>query len=184
MEKVEYNSPNYRMLPLQDDIMRKVFDKAFVIYCIIGILNFIVCTSIMFLLYNLGVCNENMSALVNYALGGVIWYFGCLKLVFPGQKQSVGLVVRFVLEIMLCYVVSYLLLAPLVFRALSEIDGFRTAITFLTHMPEEQFAGNCNMAIGALLYAILNYFGQRYFVFHPFHRHKKKSEQTDLERTH
>lgn len=162
--------------------MRKIFDKAFILYCIIGVLNFIVCTAIMFLLYNLGICSENVAPLVNYGLGGVIWYFSCLKLVFPGQKQSVGLVVRFIVEIALCYVLCYYLLAPPIYRLLLSSNGFRSAIAFLTHMPEEQIAANCNMAIGALLYAIVNYFGQRYFVFHTFHR-KKKSDKSQKDQT-
>lgn len=157
--------------------MKKIFDKAFILYCIIGILNFIVCTTIMFLLYNLGICSEKVAPLVNYGLGGLIWYFSCLKLIFPGQKQTVGLVVRFILEIIVCYVLCYYWLAPPIYNMLSEIEGFRTAFTFLMHLPEEQFAANCNMAIGAMLYAVVNYFGQRYVVFHTIHRRKKAEEK-------
>lgn len=161
--------------------MKKIFDKAFVLYCIVGVLNFIVCTAIMFLLYNLGVCSEDVAPLVNYGLGGVIWYVANLKLVFPGQKQTPALVFRFVLEAVCCYLLCYYLIAPPLYRLLADKAVFQRIISFIMHLPEEQLEANCVMALGSLCYAVLNYFGQRFFVFHEFKRAKKTAQQRETD---
>lgn len=161
--------------------MKKIFDKSFVMYCIVGVLNFIVCTAIMFLLYNLGICSEDVAPLVNYGLGGIIWYVANLTLVFPGQKQTPGLVLRFILEIAVCYVICYYLLAPPLYQLLAQSAWFQNAISFLMHLPADQVEANCTMALGAILYAILNYFGQRFFVFHPFKRMSRATRQAARE---
>ncbi len=154
--------------------MKKLFDKVFLRYCLLGVSNFALCTAIMFILYNTGLCSKDVAPLVNYGLGAVIWYFGNLWLVFPGQKQSVGLVVRFVLEIVLCYVGSYYLLAPAIYRLLMRTSWFPRAVGFLRKMPAERFEANCIMGIGVVLYAVSNYFGQRFYVFRNHKRVKSK----------
>ncbi len=156
--------------------VKKVFDRAFLLYCLVGVLNYVVCTVLMFLLYNLGLCGMLVSSLVNYVLGSVIWYWACFKFIFPGQKQTPGLLIRFVLEVLLCYLVSYHILAPMVVQLLSE-----EIAALLASLPAEQAKTNFVMAIGSLVYAILNYFGQRYLVFHTFHAKRRKLRQGQIQ---
>ena len=42
---------------------------------------------------------------------------------------------------------------------------------------QEMISGNCEMTIGAFTYALLNYFGQRYFVFSDRFDHLRKSRE-------
>lgn len=150
--------------------VKKFLDKSFLLYVTTGVLNYLLCTFIMFLLYNLGLCSMDAAALVNYTLGGFIWYFACWKLVFPGQKQSPALVLRFVVELLVCYLVSYCLAAPALLKLAVAAGLFPDGQALST-----QAVGNYTMAIGSVTYAILNYFGQRFFVFsahehaHRFH---------------
>lgn len=141
--------------------MRNVFDKKLILYCIVGITNYIICTGLMFLLFNLNICDEHIAPLVNYGLGGIIWYFGNVKLVFTGQKQTPALVIRFICEILACYLLCYYVLAPLI-------------CTLILNNPGDATQGNVRMAIGSVLYAIVNYFGQRFFVFREFNREKRR----------
>lgn len=155
--------------------MKKVFDKTFILYCIVGILNYIVCTAIMFILYNCGICSEDVAPLVNYGLGGIIWYVANIKLVFPGSKQTPGLVVRFIAEAVGCYIICYYILAPLLFKALVNSPSFENWLSSLLNLSKVRIEANCNMAFGSVLYAILNYFGQRFLVFNKLRKLKKLS---------
>lgn len=52
--------------------IKKFVDKVLLRYVIIGILNFIVCTGLMFLLFNFCGFSEHLAPVVNYALLSLI----------------------------------------------------------------------------------------------------------------
>lgn len=152
--------------------MKRFFDKALLLYCITGFLNYVLCNSIMFVLYNLGLANMGVSSLVNYTLGGFVWYYACYKFVFPGRKHNATLVSRFIAEIMVCYLVSYYFVAPLLLH-FALYSGIISGTMLSHHGLSSQAAGNYTMAIGSVTYSILNYFGQRFFVFSTPHSHRR-----------
>ena len=127
-----------------------MIDKTLALYLLVGVLNFIVCTGIMFLLYNVADVSKHFAPIVNYGLGSIIWYLSCNYLLFPGHKTTSKQLLCFVLDIVVCYLLSYYLIGPYVSRLLLRTENIR---------------GNCEMSVGSLSYALLNYFGQRYFVF-------------------
>ena len=141
--------------------MKKLIDKKLILYCLVGLANYVFCTGLMFLLYNLHICDDHVAPLINYGLGAVIWYFGNVKLVFK-QKQTPALIVRFILEIIICYVLCYYVLSPLICKL------------FVRESADTMTKDNFRMAVGSLAYAIVNYFGQRFFVFREFNREKKR----------
>lgn len=141
--------------------MKKVIDKKLILYCILGFVNYVFCTGLMFLLHDQGICSDHTAPLVNYGVGGVIWYFGNVKLVFK-QKQTPALIVRFILEIIICYVISYYILAPLICKP------------FIKKVMAEKDRERIRMAVGSVTYAIVNYFGQRFYVFRDFNQEKKR----------
>ncbi len=152
--------------------MKRFIDRTLVEYLIVGILNFILCTGIMFLLFNLWGVSTHLAPLVNYGLGSVNWYLSCKFIVFRERQSTGQQLLRFVTEVLICYLVSYYVIArpcaALLLRSerVSELFAFGGA---------EKVRGNCEMTVGAFSYAILNYFGQRYFVFNRrFEHHHKK----------
>ena len=144
--------------------LKRMVDRTLFYYLIIGILNYIVCTGIMFVLFNLCGFSDHIAPLFNYGLGSVIWYLSCRYILFRGKQSSWQRIIRFIIEVIVCYLISYYVIAPLAARALLRIPSIRHFFSF-GGSEEEMVRGNCEMAVGALAYAFLNYFGQRYFVF-------------------
>lgn len=99
---------------------------------------------------------------MNYGLGSIIWYLSCNYLLFPGHKTTSKQLLCFVLDIVVCYLLSYYLIGPYVSRLLLRSHS---VTRFFSFGGTENIRGNCEMSVGSLSYALLNYFGQRYFVF-------------------
>ena len=148
-------------------------DRTLVYYVIIGILNFIICTAIMFLLFNVCGFSDHVAPLFNYGLGSVIWYLSCKYLLFRGHASTWQQLLRFVIEVLVCYAVSYYVAAPLLANVLLRSESVRDLFSF-GGTEAEMIEGNCEMTLGAIFYAILNYFGQRYFVFSDRFEHHRK----------
>ena len=92
--------------------LKKMIDKTLALYLLVGVLNFIVCTGIMFLLYNVADVSKHFAPIVNYGLGSIIWYLSCNYLLFPGHKTTSKQLLCFVLDIVVCYLLSYYLIGP------------------------------------------------------------------------
>lgn len=156
--------------------LRKMIDRTLALYLLVGVLNFVVCTGIMFLLYNLAGVSKHFAPVVNYGLGSVIWYLSCNYILFPGHKTTAKQLLRFLLDILVCYLASYYIAGPLVSRLLLRSQ---TVVRFFSFGGAENIRGNCEMAVGALFYALMNYFGQRYFVFSDRFEQRKKAKNAD-----
>ncbi len=154
--------------------IKKMVDRTLVYYLIVGVLNFLVCTGLMFLLFNLCGFSDHIAPLFNYALGSLIWYLSCRYLLFPGQSSTWQQILRFLAEVLVCYVLSYYVAAPLLSGVLLRSQSVRSFFSFGGE-EYEMIVGNCEMTIGAIAYAIINYFGQRYFVFSDRFEHHRKS---------
>ena len=151
--------------------LKRFFDRTLVTYVIVGVLNFIVCSFLMFLLYNRFHVSEHLAPVVNYGLGSVIWLLSCRYLIFRDQKTTMKLLLRFAVEVLVCYVLSYYVIAPLVGRLLLQWEKI---LSFFSFGGVAKIEGNCEMTVGMIAYAILNYFGQRYFVFSKRFDHRKE----------
>ncbi len=158
-------------------IIRRMVDRTFLIYLAVGVSNFIFCTGLMFFLYNAWDVNEHIAPLINYGLGSLIWFLGCKYLIFPGVKSGMQQYIRFGIEVLICYVISYYLIAPPAARFLLDHNEVYDIFTF---GGGARVIANCEMAVGTIAYSLLNYFGQRYFVFSDrFEYHKKQFESSE-----
>ena len=92
----------------------------------------------------------------------MISFLGSKYLIFPRSGAGVQQCVRFGLEVLLCYGVSYYILAPVAAAFLLQSEMIYGWFTF---GGGAKVTANCEMAACAVVYALLNYFGQRYFVF-------------------
>lgn len=142
--------------------MKKLIDKTTLAYIGVGVLNFLVCTGIMFLLYNVFHVSSHIAPLVNYGLGSVFWYLACRYLLFPGNRTTAGQLVRFAVNVAVCYLVAYYVVAVPLTGLLLQSAAVQVLFDFAGISKAE---GNCRMSIGAAVYAVMNYFGQRFFVF-------------------
>lgn len=150
-------------------------DRTLVLYLILGILNFIVCTVLMFLLFNKWDFSEHLAPVVNYGLGSLLWYLSCRFVLFREQKTSLRQILRFILEVLACYLISYYLIAPPISRLLLLSPSVQRF--FAEFGGVGKLTGNCEMSVGVIVYAFLNYFGQRYYVFSRRFDHRKKTEK-------
>lgn len=154
--------------------IKRMLDRTLILYVIVGFANFIFCTGLMFFLFNACGVNEHVAPLLNYGLGSIFWFLGCKFLIFPGLRSGPQQYARFALEVLICYGISYYLVAPVIAQFLLDHEEI---YSFFTFGGGAKVTANCEMAVGVIVYALLNYFGQRYFVFSDrFEYHRKQYE--------
>lgn len=127
------------------------FDITTIKFLIVGVVNTIVGTGLMFILYNLFSVNYWISSASNYVVGSIVSYFLNKYFTFQNKEKSWKQVFIFILNISVCYLIAYGLAKPVVSFVLS---GF-----------SEKMQGNISMLVGMGLFVALNYLGQRLFVF-------------------
>lgn len=131
--------------------MKKFFDPSMLRFLLVGVVNTLVGAGIMFLLYNLAGCSYWLSSAANYIVGGVVSYFLNKYYTFKNTERSWRQVLRFALNVAVCWLLAYGIAKPLALRLLAGFD--------------ENLQTNAAMLAGLCLYTALNYLGQRFFAF-------------------
>lgn len=131
--------------------MKKFFDPSMLRFLLVGVVNTLVGAGIMFLLYNLAGCSYWFSSAANYIVGGVVSYFLNKYYTFKNTERSWKQVLRFALNVAVCWLLAYGIAKPLALRLLAGFD--------------EKLQTNAAMLAGLCLYTALNYLGQRFFAF-------------------
>lgn len=129
----------------------KIVDIVTLKFILVGVINTIVGTSVMFLSYNLLGLSYWVSSAANYIVGSVVSYFLNKYFTFQSKGRSLKEVVAFVINISVCYLIAYGMAKPLAYKVL---EGYG-----------QSFRDNVAMLIGMCLFVVLNYFGQRFVVF-------------------
>lgn len=132
-------------------MIKKLFDKTFLKFILVGVANTVFGTAIMFIMYNVFGVNYWISSASNYVCGSILSYFLNKYFTFINQDKGIGVIIKFIINISLCYLIAYGAAKPLVRYILS---GMGTKIQ-----------DNVAMLAGMGLFVILNYFGQRFFAF-------------------
>lgn len=131
--------------------LRKLFDRTFLLFLLVGAANTLLGTAVMFLSYNLLGFSYWVSSALNYICGGVLSYFLNKYVTFKNTSRDPKIVLKFIVNLSVCYLVAYGLAKPLV---QSILAGATVSLQ-----------DNLSMLVGMGLYTILNYFGQRFFAF-------------------
>lgn len=131
--------------------IKKWLDFTTIKFIIVGIINTVVGTSVMFILYNVFSVGYWMSSAANYIIGSIVSYFLNKYFTFQNREKSFKQIILFVINISLCYPIAYGVAKPMV--------------AFILKQYNEQIQGNVSMLVGMGLFVILNYFGQRLVVF-------------------
>lgn len=126
-------------------------DKKLIKFLLVGLINTAVGAGVMFILYNLVNFNYWISSASNYIVGGIVSFFLNKYFTFKNHEKTLKQVLYFILTLAVCYVLSYLIAKRVVYMLLST--------------QSEKLRDNISMLTGMCLYTILNYFGQRLFVF-------------------
>ncbi len=120
-------------------------------FLLVGVINTLVGCGAMFLLYNLAHWSYWCSSAANYVLGGIVSFFLNKYFTFRRREWSWSQVVKFTVNVAVCWLLAYGLAQPLVGRALT---GWSVRLQ-----------ENAAMLVGMCLYTALNYLGQRFFAF-------------------
>ncbi|WP_251391259.1 GtrA family protein [Mediterraneibacter agrestimuris] len=133
------------------DKIRKYIDITTVKFLIVGVINTMVGTGVMFVFYNVFSLSYWISSASNYVVGSIVSYFLNKYFTFQSKEKSWKQISKFVLNITVCYLLAYGMAKPLVSFVLSGFD--------------EKIQGNVSMLFGMGFFVVLNYLGQRLFVF-------------------
>lgn len=143
------------------NLLSKFFDRTFWKFILVGVANTLFGTGIMFIFYNVFHFSYWISSASNYFFGSILSYLLNRMFTFRSEETTTKTLPRFVINISLCYLLSYGMAKPLVSHILS---GF-----------SQNIQENIAMLVGMCLFVGLNYIGQRFFVF----KGNRNSEQQE-----
>lgn len=132
-------------------MLKKLFDVKLWKFLLVGLANTAFGAGIMFLLYNVFRASYWLSSAANYVFGSILSYFLNKYFTFQSRQRSAAEIVRFILNILVCYALAYGVARP-VMRQLLSAAG-------------QSVQDNAAMLAGTVFFTGLNYLGQRFFVF-------------------
>lgn len=133
------------------NLLKKYLDITTLKFLLVGVVNTVVGTGLMFLLYNVFSVSYWISSASNYIVGSIVSYFLNKYFTFQNKEKSWKQVLVFALNIICCYLLAYGAAKPVVEYILSGAG--------------EKIQGNVSMLVGMGLFLVLNYLGQRLIVF-------------------
>ncbi len=131
-------------------------------FLLVGVINTLVGSALMFGLYNLAGADYWLSSAANYVLTSILSYIFNKHFTFRNRERGWRPAVRFAVSIAVCYLLAYGIAEPLVRWSLS---GMAVSLR-----------ENIAMLMGMGLFTVFNYLGQRLFAFRekPVDKNAKK----------
>ena len=120
-------------------------------FALVGVLNTLVGTAIMFVFYNVFHFSYWVSSASNYFFGSILSYFLNKSFTFRYGKTDLKSILKFIVNILVCYLLAYGIAKPVMASLLSK---------YSVSVQE-----NVSMVLGMALFISLNYLGQRFFAF-------------------
>lgn len=130
---------------------KHIIDNTFFKFILVGIINTIVGSSIMFVMYNLLGFSYWISSSANYIIGSIISYYLNKKYTFQNKEKGFQPIIKFSLNILICYSISYGIAKPIIYMLFSN----KTLTA----------KDNLAMIAGMCIFVIINYLGQKFFAF-------------------
>ena len=134
-------------------MLKKIFALEQSRFVLVGVMNTIIGTTVMFVAYNFLGLGYWISSALNYIVGSIFSYFANKYFTFKSENKSGKEIVRFVLNIVLCYFVAYGLAKPIINVLLGSIIS---NISLLEQL---------GMILGMGIFIVINFLGQKFFVF-------------------
>ena len=117
----------------------------------VGVINTLMGWGIMAVLYNLIHLSYYLSSGISYFIGSVFSYHANAKVTFKVENRDKLLPWRFAVNIIVCYLIAFSVAQPLVRRVLSSQSA--------------AVVDNVAMVLGMGFFIVMNFFGQKLFVF-------------------
>lgn len=130
-----------------------VFDRSFVTFLVVGVVNTLFGTAIMLVLYNVFGCSYWVSSFCDYFFGSILSYFLNKRFTFHYQGTDWRSIAKFAANIVVCYLIAYSLALPLTRHALENLHLSKAVVE------------NVAMLVGTGLFMVINYLGQKFFAF-------------------
>ncbi len=134
-------------------VIFKIFDAKFIKFILVGILNTAVSMAIMFLLYNLAHFGYWGSSAISFFIASIISFILNKNFTFSSDESTLKSALKFAVTIGICYLLAYSISKPIVIWALSK---FNLKVSLIEQI---------SMLVGMVIFTLLNYFSQRFFVF-------------------
>lgn len=131
--------------------IRHILDITFWKFVLVGIINTVVGTTVMFVAYNVFHLSYWISSASNYVVGSIVSYFLNKYFTFQNKEKSARQIVMFIVNITICYLLAYGLAKPIV--------------SWLLNSQSKSVQDNLSMLFGMGAFVVFNYLGQRVFVF-------------------
>ena len=132
-------------------ILSSFFDATFLRFILVGVVNTLVGTAIMFFCFNVLAWSYWISSALNYIVGSIVSYLLNKRYTFQQKGHNWYTILKFIVNITICYVLAYGFAKPLVIWMLSGVST--------------NIQGNVALVIGMVLFVGLNYIGQRFWAF-------------------
>lgn len=127
-------------------------------FVMVGIVNTLIGTTIMFGFYNVFNLNYWISSASNYIIGSLVSYLLNKNFTFRFKEKGYYSLLRFIINILTCYLLAYGIAKPIMHWILSDFN--------------KTIQENISMLLGMCLFVVFNYLGQRFFAF------RKKNAET------
>lgn len=120
-------------------------------FIIVGFINTLVGSGVMFLAFNLFRLDYWVSSALNYVIGSICSYLLNKYFTFKSNRRSAKEIFSFIVNILICYIVAYGLARPLSRAVFSSLA--------------QNIQDNIALFTGMVVFTGLNYIGQKFFVF-------------------
>lgn len=122
-------------------------------FIIVGVMNTLIGLAAMFIAYNVFHLGYWISSAMDYIIGSIFSYFANKYFTFRSDKKSGSEIIRFIINILICYLLAYSVAKPVISTLLADFNWSVSTVEQL------------NMIFGMCIFVVLNYFGQKCFVF-------------------
>ena len=149
--------------------LSKLLDKTFWLYVGLGFLNYGICNAIMLVLHNLCSVSTDASIITEFALQTCISFLLNRYVTFRGIRISRWWPVKFFVSVGVSYLLAKVLLYK-VFEYLITLPFFIAIADWIQGIVAKdadpmRFRHNLVMLACTFVYCVINYIGQRYYVF-------------------
>jgi len=133
--------------------LRQFASREFLTFLVVGVVNTLFGTAIMLVLYNVFGCSYWVSSFCDYFFGSILSYFLNKHFTFHYQGTDWRSIVKFALNIVVCYLIAYSVALPLTQAALESLQLSKPVVE------------NVAMLVGTVLFMVINYLGQKFYAF-------------------
>ena len=133
--------------------LKQFLSREFLTFLVVGVVNTLFGTAIMLVLYNVFGCSYWVSSFCDYFFGSILSYFLNKHFTFHYQGTDWRSIVKFALNIVVCYLIAYSLALPLTRAALENLQLSKPVVE------------NVAMLVGTVLFMVINYLGQKFYAF-------------------